>query len=116
MVEVDGLADVVVRAGMTCVAVVVVVVVVVGAGGTVVVVTAAATTGGFVLVRVRVPVGAGAVVVVVGVGSERIAAEGSRPGFARLPNANAMIVPANGRKLSTPTRLYVHVASVGRAQ
>ena len=60
--------------------------------GKVVVVTACGETAG-----AEAPVGG----VVVAVGGEevevRIAAEGSRPGFARLPKANATIVPEGGR-------------------
>ena len=56
----------------------------------------------------------GGLIVVVG-DSVTIAASGGMPGLARLPNANAMIVPGAGCELNTPTVLYVQVASVACA-
>ena len=72
----------------------------------------AAVTGGGGLVLGAVD-GAGFVVVDAGGGGT--ASDGETLGCAWLPNANASMVPAFGWKSSTPTLLYVHWASEGRA-
>lgn len=71
-----------------------------------------AVIGGGGLVRGEVGGGRFVVVDVVAGGT---ASDGETLGCARLPNANASMLPAFGWKSSTPTLLYVHPESAGRA-